>query len=91
MMVIGSRVQGEARRRQAPAMGVVFHKGEWMESGDDPLLSPTVALIEQPSDFEFMPHFHRQNQFQVFVDGSGSLGRQTLAPVVVHYAGAFTG
>jgi len=45
MMVIGSRVQGEARRRQAPAMGVVFHKGEWMESGDDPLLSPTVALI----------------------------------------------
>ena len=91
MMVIGNRVKGEARRRQAPAMGVIFHKGEWMESGDDPLLSPTVALIEQPSDFEFMPHFHRQNQFQVFVDGSGSLGRQTLAPVVVHYAGAFTG
>jgi hypothetical protein len=50
-----------------------------------------VALIEQPPNFEFMPHFHRQNQFQVFVDGSGTLGRQTLAPVVVHYAGAFTG
>ena len=62
-----------------------------MESGNDPLLSPTVALIEQPPNFEFMPHFHRQNQFQVFVDGSGTLGRQTLAPVVVHYAGAFTG
>lgn len=91
MMVIGRRVKGEARRRPAPAMGVVFHKGEWMESGDDPMLSPTVALIEQPPYFEFMPHFHRQNQFQVFVDGSGTLGRQTLAPVVVHYAGAFTG
>ena len=62
-----------------------------MDSGDDPTLSPTVALIEQPAGFEFMPHFHRQNQFQVFVGGSGSLGRHALAPVVVHYAGAYTG
>jgi hypothetical protein len=44
MMIIGSRVKGVARRRPAPAMGVVFHKGEWMESGDDPMLSPTVAM-----------------------------------------------
>jgi len=91
MITTGTRAQGEAHRRPAPAMGVVFHKGEWMHSGDDPMLSPTVALIEQPPDFSFMPHFHRQNQFQVFVGGSGSIGRQALAPVVVHYAGAYTG
>jgi hypothetical protein len=48
-------------------------------------------LIEQPPGFEFMPHFHRQNQFQVFVGGSGVIGRHALAPVVVHYAGAYTG
>ena len=91
MIKVGTRSDGSARRRAAPAMGVVFHKGEWMDSGDDPTLSPTVALIEQPAGFEFMPHFHRQNQFQVFVGGSGSLGRHALAPVVVHYAGAYTG
>ena len=91
MILIGTRASGTARRRAAPAMGVVFHKGEWMDSGDDPTLSPTVALIEQPAGFEFMPHFHRQNQFQVFVGGSGSLGRHALAPVLVHYAGAYTG
>lgn len=91
MIVFGTRAAGTARRRAAPAMGVVFHKGEWMDSGDDPALSPTVALIEQPPGFEFMPHFHRQNQFQVFVGGSGSIGRHALAPVVVHYAGAYTG
>ena len=91
MITFGTRVSGQARRRAAPAMGVVFHKGEWMDSGDDPALSPTVALIEQPAGFEFMPHFHRQNQFQVFVGGSGAMGRHVLAPVVVHYAGAYTG
>jgi hypothetical protein len=91
MIVSGTRAGGAARRRAAPAMGVVFHKGEWMDSGDDPTLSPTVSLIEQPAGFEFMPHFHRQNQFQVFVGGSGRLGRQSLVPVVVHYAGAYTG
>ena len=91
MITFGTRAGGTARRRAAPAMGVVFHKGEWMDSGDDPTLSPTVALIEQPAGFEFMPHFHRQNQFQVFVGGSGSIGRHALAPVVVHYVGAYTG
>ena len=91
MIAFGTRAAGTARRRAAPAMGVVFHKGEWMDSGDDPTLSPTVALIEQPAGFEFMPHFHRQNQFQVFVGGSGSIGRHALAPVLVHYAGAYTG
>ena len=91
MITFGTLDSGTARRRAAPAMGVVFHKGEWMDSGDDPTLSPTVALIEQPAGFEFMPHFHRQNQFQVFVRGSGVIGRHALAPVVVHYAGAYTG
>ena len=90
MITFGTRAAGTARRRAAPAMGVVFHKGEWMDSGDDSTLSPTVALIEQPAGFEFMPHFHRQNQFQVFVGGSESIGRHALAPVVVHYAGAYT-
>jgi hypothetical protein len=87
MICFGTRANGSARRRAAPALGVVFQKGEWMDSGEDPGLSPTVALIEQPAGFEFMPHFHRQNQFQIFVAGSGSIGRH----VVVHYAGAYTG
>ena len=91
MIAIGTRFHGETRRRPAAAMGVIFHKGEWMDTGEDPVLSPTVSLIEQPPDFQFMPHFHRQNQFQVFVGGSGALGSQALMPVVVHYAGAYTG
>ena len=91
MITFGTQAHAAARRRAIVSMGVTFHKAEWMDSGQDPVLSPTVSLIEQPAGFEFMPHFHRQNQFQIFVGGSGSIGAHTLAPVVVHYAGAFTG
>lgn len=91
MITFGTQAQAAARRRAIPTMGVTFHKAEWMESGEDPVLSPTVSLIEQPAGFEFMSHFHRQNQFQIFVDGSGAIGPHALAPVVVHYAGAYTG
>ena len=91
MITFGTLAQAAAKRRAIPAMGVTFHKAEWMENGQDPVLSPTVSLIEQPAGFEFMPHFHQQNQFQVFVGGSGAIGAHALAPVVVHYAGAHTG
>lgn len=90
MITFGTQAQAAAKRRAIPTMGVTFHKAEWMESGQDPVRSPTVSLIEQPAGFEFMPHFHQQNQFQVFVGGSGAIGAHALAPVVVHYAGAHT-
>ena len=91
MLVIGRRTHGEQRRRPIPVMGETFFKGEWMEAGDDPVLSPTVFLIEQPPNVTLAPHFHRQNQFQLFVEGSGLIGRHPLRAVTVHYAGAYTG
>ena len=36
------------------------------------------------------PHFHRVDQFQVFVSGSATMGKHRLDPVTVHYADAFT-
>lgn len=91
MIVVGTRTHGQGRRRPVPVMGVIFHKSEWMESGDDPKLSPTAFLVEQPPDYTLVPHFHRENQFQLFVEGSGTIGRDALGAVTVHYAGAYTG
>jgi hypothetical protein len=62
-----------------------------MENGEDAQLSPTVFLAEQPPNCELLPHFHRQNQFQLFVHGRGSLGPHRVDPVTIHYAGAYTG
>ncbi|MDB5860774.1 MAG: hypothetical protein JWQ76_4463 [Ramlibacter sp.] len=91
MISFGTRSHSESRRRPLDMMGQVFYKGEWMESGQDPLHSPTVFLAEQPPNCELLPHFHRQNQFQLFVEGEGTIGQAPLGPVTVHYAGAYTG
>lgn len=91
MIVIGTRAHGQQRRRPIPVLDYTFHKSEWLESGDDPVLSPTSFLVEQPPNSTLVAHFHRQNQFQVFVAGGGRIGPTALGPVTVHYAGAYTG
>lgn len=92
MIVTGTRAHGAARRRflQLPD-GFSYHKSEWLETNQDPHLSPTMFLIEQPGGTVLPTHFHRQNQFQVMVAGSGTLGRHEIGPVMVHYAGAYSG
>lgn len=91
MIAFGRRTTGEAMRRDLQLRdGAVGKKGEWMESGEDTLLSPTVFLIEQPPNATISAHFHHNNQFQVFVEGGGKIGPRALAPVTVHYAGAYT-
>jgi hypothetical protein len=91
MISIGTRARSQERRRLIQVADSTFHKGEWMEAGEDPRLSPTVFLAEQPPNYKLEPHFHRQNQFQLFVAGSGTLGPARVDPVTVHYAGAYTG
>jgi hypothetical protein len=91
MIAIGTQARAQQRRRVIPVGETTFFKGEWMETGEDPRLSPTVFLAEQPPNYTLETHFHRQNQFQLFVDGSATIGRTPIAPVTVHYAGAYTG
>jgi hypothetical protein len=91
MIALGSKSLADARRRPVQVIDDTFYKSEWMESGEDPVLSPTVYLAEQPPHCELLTHFHRQNQFQLFVEGTGSLGPDAIGPVTVHYAGAYTG
>lgn len=91
MIVFGERSSGERTRFARKLDGDVFHRSDWMNAGQDETLSPNQFLVEQPPNAVLRPHYHRQNQFQLFVDGSGTIGRTTLRPYTVHYAGAFTG
>ena len=36
------------------------------------------------------PHFHRVNQFQVIVDGDGTLGKKPVQAIAFHYTDGFT-
>jgi len=50
--------------------------------------SPQAYLVMQPPGSVTRPHFHQTNQFQVFVGGSGTVGKLRADPVTVQYAGA---
>lgn len=51
---------------------------------------PQAYLVMQPPNSVTRPHFHQTNQFQVFVDGSGRVGKLRADPLTVQYAGANT-
>jgi quercetin dioxygenase-like cupin family protein len=92
MVMIGTCSRWQRYRRQVPMPdGTLFGKGEWMHNGEDISFAPTVFLVEQPPNYSVATHFHRQNEFQVVVRGSGRLGPHPIRPYSVHYAGAYTG
>lgn len=54
-------------------------------------IAPQAFLVEQDPGTVIESHFHEEDEFQIVVAGSGSLGRHPVEPIRVHYAGAHTG
>jgi hypothetical protein len=48
-----------------------------------------LVELEKPGHI-IKPHFHHVDQFQIVVDGGGTLGKHELHPVTVHYTDSFT-
>ncbi len=53
-------------------------------------LYPVAFLIELDPSAVLGQHFHRANQFQVFIAGNGRIGRHEVESVLVHYANAYS-
>ncbi len=51
---------------------------------------PQGFLVDQPPGSVTPPHFHETEQYQVFVGGSGRLGKKTVLPLSVQFAGGHT-
>jgi hypothetical protein len=51
---------------------------------------PQSHYTEMDANGVIVPHFHRVNQFQIMVSGSGSIGRNALPLIGLHYADKFT-
>ncbi|MGS0743025.1 hypothetical protein ACVBEF_14510 [Glaciimonas sp. GG7] len=51
---------------------------------------PQAFLVEQTPDWTLPTHFHAQHQFQVFVAGSGSLGKHAVEQLGIHYASPYS-
>lgn len=90
MTTIGlTEAAAASRQRHVLANGTVYWKSTFINpprQADEQ--QPNAFLVEQAGNSEILPHFHQANQFQVFVRGSGTLGRHEIAPVTVHYTNA---
>jgi len=53
-------------------------------------LFPMAFLVEQDPGSVAHAHYHQADQFQVVVHGRATLGTHAVAPVTVHFAGAYT-
>src|SRR5271165_3033123 len=56
----------------------------------DGALYPMAFLVEQDPGCVAPAHFHQADQFQVVVAGDGRLGLHDVAPVTVHFTGAWS-
>lgn len=52
---------------------------------------PVAFLVEKKANAIIPPHFHEVNQFQVIVEGNGTLGKQEVQALTLHYTNGFTG
>src|SRR5262245_35984827 len=53
--------------------------------------APMASFVEQLPHTTIPSHFHAVNQFQVVVEGQGTLGKRVVHPWSVHYTNGFTG
>jgi hypothetical protein len=53
-------------------------------------LFPMAFLVEQDPGTTAHAHFHQQDQFQIVVNGAGTMGLHDAGPVTVHFTGAYT-
>ena len=56
-----------------------------------PAPRPQAFLVEQTSNWTLPTHFHQEHQFQVFVAGGGTIGKNPIERLSVHYASPHSG
>lgn len=53
--------------------------------------APVAFLVEKKAHAIIPTHFHEVNQFQIIVEGHGTLGKHAVQPFTVHFTNGFTG
>lgn len=92
MILVQSLAAAQAQRRS-----FVLPNGHqiWVSpvfpASAETLERPMASLVEQPAHTTIPSHFHTVNQFQVVLEGQGSLGKRAVQPWVVHYTNGYTG
>jgi hypothetical protein len=87
----------QTNRREAPngwSTSFIGVNRNTIKSGETPpaetALHPVAFLVEKRPGGITRPHFHRADQYQVVVSGSGKMGLHDTGSVAVHYTDAFS-
>src|SRR5215831_4733550 len=83
-------VRAQRTQRVLPDGQPIWMSPVFPSSGATPEM-PMASLVEQLPHTIIPAHFHAVNQFQVVVEGEGTLGKRTVHPWTVHYTNGFTG
>lgn len=60
------------------------------EVNDDAGVTPVAYMVEQAANSVIPGHYHRTDQFQIFVQGEGAFGTKPIEGCSMHYAAAYT-
>src|SRR4029450_4551073 len=83
-------VRAQRTQRVLPEGRAIWVSQVFPASGEMPEM-PMAFFVEQLAHTIIPSHFHAVNQFQVVVEGQGTLGKRVVHPWTVHYTNGFTG
>jgi len=91
--VSGEAALKERRAIKSRGTGEEHWRTDYLGKPSDGQLKnePQAFLIDMSANEVIIPHFHEVDQFQVFVAGSGSVGRTPHGVLALHYADHHTG
>src|SRR5262245_6906169 len=92
MILAQSLVAARAQRTQHVLPdGRAIWVSRWLPASGETPEMPMASFVEQLPHTMIPTHFHAVNQFQVMVEGQGTLGKRAVHPWTVHYTNGFTG
>lgn len=83
--------RSEARIKTVKVEGGIGERHGYIgEPGQLSQAAQAFLVVRPFANARIEPHFHDVDQFQVFVAGSGRIGKKRVSPIVFQYADAFT-
>jgi len=97
ILTADAELTSRTNRREAPngwSTSLIGVNRNTIKPGETPpaedALHPVAFLVEKRPGGITRPHFHRADQYQVVVGGSGKMGLHDTGSVAVHYTDAFS-
>jgi hypothetical protein len=80
----------DARDKIIETPGGLVHAKNYLGATDSFDRGPQAFRTIFAPHHVIAPHFHRVDQYQIFVTGTATIGQTQVEPVTVHYADGFT-